>query len=41
MKTLQMMSTSTKSNDAPVTFVWKSVHVYFRRTLIMILVKIL
>jgi hypothetical protein len=27
-KTLQMMLTSTKSNDAPVTFLWKSVHVY-------------
>ncbi len=27
-KTLQMMLTSTKSNNAPVTFLWKSVHVY-------------
>jgi hypothetical protein len=26
-KTLQMMLTSTKSNDAPFTFLWKSVHV--------------
>jgi hypothetical protein len=38
-KTLQMMLTSTKSNDAPVIFLWKSVHVLFYWTLMMILLR--